>query len=103
MTAVAPGGSCPRFMAFLDTITDHDVELQGYLRRVFGYALTGITREHVLVFGHGRGKNGKSVLINTVSRLMGSYHRAAPIETFTATQCRPSPDGFSRFARRAAC
>ena len=46
ITAVAPGGPCPRFLAFLKTITASDQDLQDYLQRALGYALTGLTREH---------------------------------------------------------
>lgn len=85
ITAAAPGGDCPRFLAFLDRIAGGDQELVAYIRRVFGYALTGLTREHALFFGYGTGANGKSVLLSTVSGIMGYYHKTAPIETFTAT------------------
>ena len=84
-TAAAPGGGCPLFLRFLDEITDGDTELQLFLQRVFGYSLTGSTREHALFFGYGTGRNGKSVLIDTVSGIANDYHTVAPIETFTAS------------------
>ncbi len=84
ITAVGPGGGCPRFLAFLARITGGDAELVSYLQRVLGYALTGITREHALFFAHGTGANGKSVLLSTVAGILGDYHRTAPIETFVA-------------------
>ena len=83
-TAAAPGGACPLFLRFLDEITDGDKELQLFMQRVFGYSLTGSTREHALFFGYGTGRNGKSVLIDTVSGIANDYHTVAPIETFTA-------------------
>jgi putative DNA primase/helicase len=85
IAAVGAGGGCPRFLAFLAKITRGDVELQAYIRRTLGYALTGDTREHALFFAHGTGANGKSVLLSTVSGIVANYHRTAPIETFTAT------------------
>jgi len=85
MTAVAPGGECPRFMAFLNEITNGDRSLCDFLQRMFGYCITGSTREHGLFFFYGTGANGKSVLLNTVSGILGDYHRTAPIETFTAS------------------
>ena len=85
ITAIGPGGHCPRFLAFLDEITAGDAELVAYLRRVLGYALTGDTREHALFFGYGTGRNGKSVLLKTAADIMGDYHKAAGIETFTAS------------------
>jgi phage/plasmid-associated DNA primase len=40
-TAVAPGADCPRWRAFLARITDGDRELEAFLQRICGYALTG--------------------------------------------------------------
>ena len=91
ITAVAPGGQCPRFLVFRKTITASDQDLQDYLQRALGYGLTGLTTEHVLFFGYGTGANGKGVLLNTVSRLMGTYHKTAPIETFTASNTDRHP------------
>jgi putative DNA primase/helicase len=89
ITAVAPGGSCPLFLEFLAKVMNESQDVEGgtidYLQRAFGYALTGDTREHALFFLHGTGANGKSVLISTISGIFGSYHKTAPIETFTAT------------------
>jgi putative DNA primase/helicase len=85
MTAVAPGGACPMWHAFLNRISAGDEALQQYLQRVCGYALTGLTREHALFFLWGTGGNGKGTFITTVAGILGDYHRTAPIETFTAT------------------
>jgi putative DNA primase/helicase len=85
ITAVGPGGGCPLFLAFLAKIMKDDAALIDYLQRVAGYSLTGSTQEHALFFGHGTGANGKSVLLNTLSGMLGDYHKMAPIETFTAT------------------
>jgi putative DNA primase/helicase len=93
ITAVAPAQyeDCPTFFAFLNRITGGDQELIAYLRRVFGYALTGDVREHALFFGYGTGANGKSVLLSTISGILGDYHKTAPIETFTATNVDRHP------------
>lgn len=91
MTAVGPDGDCPRWLAFLEKITNCDAELIAYLRRMLGYALTGDTREHALFFAHGAGANGKSTLLSTVSGILSTYHRTAPIETFVATNTERHP------------
>src|SRR5262249_4902153 len=59
--------------------------------RLLGYALTGLTIEHALFFLYGTGANGKSVLMSTVAGILGSYHRTAPIETFTASTSERHP------------
>jgi len=91
ITVVGPGDDCRRFLAFLHRIAGGDAELVAYLRRVLGYGLTGITREHALFFCYGTGANGKSVLLSTVAGILGEYHRTAPIETFTASNSDRHP------------
>jgi putative DNA primase/helicase len=61
------------------------------VKRVAGYGLTGVTREHALFFGYGTGANGKSVLVNTLAGILGEYYKAAPIETFTASNTDRHP------------
>jgi putative DNA primase/helicase len=87
ITGVAPDANCPTpvWNAFLARITDNRGELLAYLRRVAGYALTGSTQEHALFFLYGLGANGKTTFINAITACAGDYHRAAPIETFTAS------------------
>jgi putative DNA primase/helicase len=90
-TAVAPGGDCPRWLAFIDRVTGQDQSLAAFIQRALGYALTGSIREECLFFLHGRGGNGKSVLLNTVASILEDYHRAAPIEAFTESRTDRHP------------
>jgi putative DNA primase/helicase len=90
-TEVGPRGGCPTWRGFLKRVTDGDEDLQAYLQRLLGYALTGSTREHVMAFLYGTGANGKSVLLSTVSGILGDYHRTAPIEAFTLTSSDRHP------------
>lgn len=83
LTRASPGGGCPRWLAFLETITDGDTALQAYLARVAGYCLTGSTREQVFFFLHGSGANGKSVFLQTIAWGLGSYTATAAADTFT--------------------
>lgn len=91
MTAVAPGGECPLWLAFLERITGGNRELQSFMQRMAGYALTGETREEALFFLHGTGANGKSKLLGALSGLMGDYAKTAPIETFTDSKNQNHP------------
>lgn len=94
MTAEAPAETvdCPIWFAFLDKVTGgNDVELRAYLRRVVGYSLTGITREHAMWFIYGLGGNGKGVFLNTMSALLANYAATAPMEAFTATSGERHP------------
>lgn len=91
ITAVAPGGECPRWHAFLDQITGGDKHLQLYLQRLAGYALTGLTREHAFAFIYGPGGNGKSVFLSTLAGILDSYATTAPVETFIASHTERHP------------
>lgn len=93
MTAVTPDDKRSKevWLDFLDRVTDGDRQLQAYLQRVCGYALTGDTSCQALFFLHGAGANGKSVFLATIGGLMGDYHRTAPIETFTASRHERHP------------
>jgi putative DNA primase/helicase len=91
ITAVGPGNDCPLWHAFLKRVTKEDAALEKFLQRVAGYALTGVTHEHAMFFLHGLGANGKTVFINTISGVMGDYHKTAPIETFTVSMSDRHP------------
>jgi putative DNA primase/helicase len=83
--AVTPFGECPLWMSFLQTVTDNNIELQAYLRRVAGYCLTGATTAQAMFFAYGTGQNGKSTFLNTLQAIMGDYAMVADADTFTAT------------------
>lgn len=91
ITTATPGGDCPTWRQFLDEVTGGDKELQAYLQRVVGYALTGSTREHALFFLYGTGANGKSVFVNTLATILGDYATNAPMDTFMETRTDRHP------------
>ena len=70
-----------RWLAFLDQVFQGDAELIDWIHRWMGYALTGSTREQILVFCFGLGANGKSVLGELLRWIVGDYSRAIPVET----------------------
>jgi len=82
ITKLAPvaydaSAQCPTWEAFLARCMGGDATLITYLGRIIGYALTGSTREHILVFFYGAGANGKSTFLTTVQRIMGDYASGA--------------------------
>jgi putative DNA primase/helicase len=94
MTKIAtatPQGDCPTWRQFLATVAGNDPQLQAYLARVIGYALTGVTVEHALFFLYGTGANGKSVFVNTIAAILGDYATNAAMDTFMATQGERHP------------
>ncbi len=85
--AVTPAETpdCPKWLQFLDEATGQDKGMIRFIQQWLGYTLTGDTREHALLFVFGSGGNGKSVLLNTISGILGDYCRIAPMEAFTAS------------------
>lgn len=66
--------TAPRFESFLHEIQP-DPEVRAYLARLFGCAAVGLVREHVLGVLWGPGANGKSVLADVASYVLGDYAR----------------------------
>ena len=91
ITTASPKGECPQWHQFLSEVTGHDAALQAYLQRMTGYCLTGVTDEHALFFLYGTGANGKSVFVNTLATILGSYAANAPMDTFMETRSDRHP------------
>lgn len=91
-TAVIPEDKpIPVWNTFLDQVTQGDKDLQRFLQQIAGYCLTGDISEHILIFIFGAGGNGKSVYINTQTKILGDYHVAASMETFTSSKHNQHP------------
>lgn len=91
ITTATPSGECPTWRQFIDEVTGGDQELQSYLQRMVGYALTGSTQEHALFFLYGTGANGKSVFVNTLATILGDFATNAPMDTFMETRTDRHP------------
>lgn len=90
-TTVSPGGPCFGWMTFLSQIFQNDAELIGYIQRLIGYAITGMTNEQKLVFFYGAGRNGKGTLLDIIEWVLSSYHKTAASETFTESRNERHP------------
>jgi putative DNA primase/helicase len=93
ITKVAPDGrdNCPLWKEHLNKIFENDQALVDYMQRLFGYCLTGDTREHSLHYCWGKGRNGKGTTINTFADILGDYHKTAPTEMFIASKTERHP------------
>ncbi len=82
--AVTPDSTvdCPTFKRFLGEVTGEDPDLEHFLLRWMGYILTGDTSEQSLLFIHGVGGNGKSVLVELLSHLLKDYGRTTTMGYF---------------------
>ncbi|MER5200003.1 DNA primase family protein [Streptomyces sp. NPDC002755] len=71
----------PRWERFLTDTFGADAEdrqMIAYLQLLLGYSVTGDVGGQVLPFLFGFGKNGKSVLLDVLMKLLGDYADAAP-------------------------
>ncbi|MCU5273298.1 phage/plasmid primase, P4 family [Bacillus cereus] len=92
LTKISPikydkNAECPNWKAFLESIFktptgEADHELINYLQKAIGYSLTGVTKEQVMFFLFGNGRNGKSTFINIIQDLLGDYGRQTNSDTF---------------------
>lgn len=74
VTRVSPRReAAPTWQRFLDAVFMGDQALIEFMRRSLGYWITGDRREQVLFFLYGLGANGKSVLMELVQWLGGTY------------------------------
>ncbi|MCB1401260.1 MAG: hypothetical protein KDJ82_16200 [Rhodobacteraceae bacterium] len=85
-----PDAPHPLFDAFLERIQP-DIEVRSFLQRWMGLSMTGQPLQR-LVFLHGAGANGKSVLVDLMARIMGNYAATARIESLTGTTRRGGGD-----------
>ena len=76
-----PAAKCPNWIGFIDSITNGNAELQGFLQEALGYSLTGDTSEQVLFILHGSGANGKSTFVEIAREVLGDYGMQIPVET----------------------
>lgn len=74
-----PIATCPLWEETIERVFAANVELIGFVRRLFGLALTGDVSEQILPIFFGEGGNGKSTILNTLLDIMGSdYAIVAP-------------------------
>jgi putative DNA primase/helicase len=72
--AYRPDAEAAEFVTFLDRVQP-DPAMRDFLARLFGHALLGKVVEHVLAILYGVGANGKTTLVEAVSRVFGDYAR----------------------------
>ena len=68
-----------------------DPEVRGFVQRLIGSAMFGAQHEHLLPIWHGVGANGKSVLMNVITRLFGNYCVHLPADALLSHTHSPHP------------
>jgi len=85
---------CPTWEEALLAIMDGRQDMVDYLRRLFGYAATGLSTEHLFAVLYGLfGRNGKSTIVETISAVLGNLAEAIPPEMLLAQRGSSNPGG----------
>lgn len=100
LTAVAPAptADCPKWREHLARIFRSQPDIVNFVQRAAGYALTGKTTEHKLLFAFGTGRNGKGVFFNTLGGVIGDYSAVAAASTFLDTGMDSHPTDLASLA-----
>lgn len=83
VTTVGPDATmdCPVWLKFLAEVFPDGDEVIEFIQRSMGYWLTADRREQVIHFFYGAGANGKSILVDLTSYILGSYCVKLPATT----------------------
>jgi len=79
--AYDPDATCPQYDRFLAKVQP-DPAVQRHLACWGGVGLTGDTSLQKMAFWYGKGRNGKSTLLNAWAHIAGDYAATIPIESF---------------------
>lgn len=79
--AFEPAAACVIYDGFLEAVQP-DAKMRRFLHQWGGLSMTGDIGEQKLAFFHGKGRNGKSTLVDLWSAIAGDYGGSVAIETF---------------------
>ncbi|MEV7150492.1 phage/plasmid primase, P4 family [Streptomyces sp. NPDC093084] len=77
-----PHTECPMWLDFLGWAFQGDVEMIGYVQRMFGMCLLGNNAHQVAFFLYGPGRSGKSTMTRVLAWLLGDYAVSADLSVF---------------------
>lgn len=69
-----------RFIQFLNEIFEYNQDIIDYVQKMFGYGMTGSTKEQKMFLFVGDGSNGKSLLLQIINEVMGDYYSTSSVE-----------------------
>ena len=79
----SPSATCLKWLAFLNEVLEQDQERIALLQQWFGYCLTTDTTQQRFIIAVGEGENGKSVVLDVLTAMLGPENVAhVPVEVF---------------------
>ena len=81
----------PTWDKFVSEVFGGDLEMVEFIQRMAGYALTGSIKEQKLFFLHGSGSNGKSVFLDVLRAIGGTYSHNLPSEALMTSKHESHP------------
>lgn len=84
--------TCDRWLDFLLEVTDDDPDMVRQLQKAVGYTISGNTSAQIFFVCTGSGANGKSVFLETIDYLMGSYSGKLTANTLTSMASNKIPN-----------
>ena len=91
-TRVAPQRiATPAWDKFISEVFGGDLEMVEFIQRMAGYSLTGSIKEQKLFFLHGSGSNGKSVFLDVLRAIGGTYSHNLPSEALMTSKHEGHP------------
>jgi putative DNA primase/helicase len=87
----------PLWERTISEIFESREDVIGFLYRLLGYSITGLTTEHVLPIFQGIGRNGKSLIFDVLMHVLGDCVSPVPVEMLldqgrSRSAAAPSPD-----------
>ena len=84
---------CPLWETFLDDVLGTTPDVIDYVHRVLGYAITGLSCEPLFLMLYGeRGRNGKTIIMETLKEILGPYMGPMPAEMLLDRKIPKDPD-----------
>jgi len=83
---------CEEWIKFLDQIFDHNQDLIDYVQTLVGYSMTGSIKEQLMIILYGNGRNGKSVFLETISNILGTYAKTIQASSIMVKQNSGGPN-----------
>ncbi len=96
-------GKPERFLQHLDECLEGDTPLIDYLQKVGGLCISGETKYQQMWFMWGSGGNGKGVVINAWSDILGGFAKVTDSRYFTESKVSHHREGLARLVGARLC